>query len=69
MFLGRLPTPLVLNVLSVHTDMYNNSVYDSPEVDMLDFGDNTGCWDLFNEMGLDYEYEKVSYIYTDSDLF
>lgn len=49
--------------------MYNNSIYDSPSIDMLDYGDNTGCWDLFNESGLDYEYERDSYIYTQDDLF
>ena len=49
--------------------MYNNSIYDSPSIDMLDYGDHTGCWDLFNESNLDYEYEKVSYVCSQEDTF
>ena len=45
------------------------SVYDSPEIDMLDFGDNTGCWQLANESDLDYEYEHVCYVHNQDDLF
>ena len=38
------------------------SIYDSPEIDMLDYGDNTGCWQLANESHIDYEYEHCAYV-------
>ena len=47
----------------------NSSIYDSPAVDMLDYGDNTGCWQLANESHLNYEYEHVAYVNTEDDLF
>ena len=45
--------------------MYNTSIYDSPAIDMLDYGDNTGCWQLANESHLDYEYERTAYVCMD----
>ena len=45
------------------------SLYDSPAIDMLDYGDNSGCWQLANESDLDYEYERCAYIYQQAELF
>ena len=47
--------------------MYTDSIYDTPAIDMLDYGDNTGCWRLASEGHLDYEYEKLAYVYTDDN--
>ena len=45
-----------------------NSVYDSPSIDMLDYGDNSGCWELANEAHLGYEYVRYAYVCTEDDL-
>jgi len=43
-------------------------IYDTPAVDRLDYGDNTGCAALLREAGLDQEYSKCEYIYLADDV-
>ena len=62
MCVWRLPAPIPYCVLDL-----DNMIYDTPAVDMLDYGDNTGCFALFNEAELDQEYSKCEYVYVSDD--